>query len=58
MDDMRWAQKCSRFEKCNVNRCPLDLMLDQRNTEKFDKFKKCKQLVKKRVLISREALKV
>jgi flavoprotein len=57
MDDIRWCQKCSRFENCSVNRCPLDPIIDHRNTNKFDKFKKCKQRLKTRVLISREAMK-
>jgi len=57
MDDMRWAQKCSMFEKCSVNRCPLDPLIEERNTMNIDKFKKCKKNVEGRIEISKEAKK-
>jgi hypothetical protein len=56
MDDMTWPGKCPKFDHCDVNRCPLDPLMERRTDHELDRAHTCRAPLRVRLEIAREAL--
>jgi hypothetical protein len=54
-EDMRWAGMCPRFDRCNVNRCPLDPLLNLRPDNRADLAHTCRAPLRVRLEIASRA---
>jgi hypothetical protein len=55
MDDMTWPGKCPKFERCGVNRCPLDSLVGRRTDHPLDRAHICRVPLRVRLEIARQA---